>query len=89
MLYEQIGSFDAYNIQFNDQRLSLERDSGWIFECLNIQLNQHLDVKIELTDDGTSWINPLGFSGRSSEIMDSTGIRIHHIELSRINPTKA
>lgn len=89
MLYEQIGSFDAYNIEFNDQQLSLERDSGWMFECLNVQLNQHLDVEIELTDDGTSWINPLGFSGRSSEIMDSTGIRIHHIELSRINPTKA
>ena len=46
-----------------------------------------LDVGFELNEDGSRWINPLGFSGRSSHILDSTGLRIHYLELkSGINP---
>jgi len=63
--------------------MDLNKMSGWNHECTNVQLNQTLDVRIELNQDGAAWINPLGFSGRSSEIIDSTGLRIHHIELKR------
>ena len=88
-LYEQIGDFNSYRINVNDQALNLNKNSGWNHECINVQINQTLDVDIEMTQDGTFWINPLGFSGRSSEIIDSTGLRIHHIELKRVNNPKA
>jgi len=89
IVYEQIGSFESYNINLNDQSLDLVKNPGWNFECHNLQLSQRLDVEFELSADGSSWINPLGFSGRSTEIIDSTGIRIHHIEFKRGNSAKA
>ena len=89
VVYEQIGSFEDYSIRFNDQSLSLEKSGGWNMACQNVQLNQRLHVEFELNSDGSSWINPLGFSGRSSQIIDSTGLRIHHLELNRVNPAKA
>ena len=89
LVYEQIGDFDSYEIKMNDQAMNLRKESGWNHECTNVQVNQTLDVQIELMQDGVSWINPLGFSGRSSEIIDATGIRIHHIEFKRENNAKA
>lgn len=83
VVYEQIGDFDSYQIYINERALDLNKMSGWNHECINVQLNQTLDVRIELNQDGVAWVNPLGFSGRSSEIIDSTGLRIHHIELKR------
>ena len=87
--YEQIGAFEDYSIRIKNQTLSLEKSSGWNMACQNVQLDQRLDIEFELHSDGSSWINPLGFSGRSSEIVDSTGLRIHHFELNRVNPAKA
>ena len=89
LVYEQIGSFEDYSIRFNDQSLSLEKSGGWNMACQNVQLEQRLYVEFKLNSDGSSWINPLGFSGRSSEIIDSTGLRVHHLELNRVNPAKA
>ena len=89
VFYEQIGMFEDYSITFNDQSIDLEKTAGWNMACHNIQLNQRLDVEFNLDSDGSSWINPLGFSGRSSKIVDSTGLRIHHLELNRLNPAKA
>ena len=81
ILYEQIGSFESYTIQVNNQSFNLEKNPGWNHQCATVQLNQTLDLRINLQETGTTWVNPLGFSGRSSEILDSTGLRIHHIEL--------
>ncbi len=89
LVYEQIGDFNSYQINVNGQGLNLNKRPGWNHECINVQINQTLDFDIEMTQDGTSWINPLGFSGRSSEIIDSTGLRIHHIEFKRGNNPKA
>ena len=89
VVYEQIGSFEDYSVRLNDQPMSLKKSSGWNMDCQNVQLDQRLNVEFELSSDGTSWINPLGFSGRSSDILDSTGLRIHHLELNRVNPAKA
>ena len=89
VVYEQIGMFEDYSITFNDQSIDLEKTAGWNMACHNIQLDQRLDVEFNLDSDGSSWINPLGFSGRSSKIVDSTGLRIHHLELNRLNPAKA
>ncbi|MEC7254504.1 MAG: hypothetical protein VXY42_01295 [Candidatus Thermoplasmatota archaeon] len=89
IVYEQIGSFEDYSIRYNGQSLSFEKSGGWNMACQNVQLDQRLHVEFELNSDGSSWINPLGFSGRSSQIVDSTGLRIHHLELNRVNPAKA
>ena len=89
MVYEQIGLFEDYSITINDQSLDMRKTAGWNNACKNVQLDQILNVEFELASDGSSWINPLGFSGRSSEIVDSTGIRIHHFELKRVIPAKA
>ena len=87
LLYEQIGDFESYRFKFNGQTFNPEKSPGWHYECLNVELNMTLDVGFELNEDGSRWINPLGFSGRSSHILDSTGLRIHYIELkSGINP---
>ena len=69
--------------------MTIEKNAGWNHQCMNINLNNTLDVTIALDQDGTTWINPLGFSGRSAEIIDSTGLRLHHIELKRVNVAKA
>ena len=83
IVYEQIGSFESYQIALNGQSIPVETKPGWNHQCMNI------DIVFSLEEDGTTWINPLGFSGRSSEIFDSTGLRLHHIELKRINDAKA
>ena len=69
--------------------MNLEKTGGWNMACQNVQVDRQLDVEFELASDGSSWINPLGFSGRSSEIVDSTGLRIHHLELNRVISAKA
>ena len=89
IVYEQIGSFESYQIDLNERTMSLEKNAGWNHQCMNVMLNNTLDVTFTLDQDGTAWINPLGFSGRSSEIFDSTGLRLHHIELKRVNDAKA
>ena len=87
IVYEQIGSFESYQIALNDQ-LQLEK-TRVEYQCLNAKLNTTVDLVFTMEEDGTTWINPLGFSGSSSEILDSTGLRLHHIELKRINDAKA
>ena len=89
IVYEQIGSFESYQIDLNERTMAIEKNAGWNHQCMNINLNNTLDVTIALDQDGTTWINPLGFSGRSAEIIDSTGLRLHHIELKRVNVAKA
>jgi hypothetical protein len=89
IVYEQIGSFESYQIALNGQSVLLETNSGWNHQCINAKLNTSIDLAFTLEEDGTTWINPLGFSGRSSEIFDSTGLRLHHIELKRIKDAKA
>ena len=89
IVYEQIGSFESYQIALNGQSVQLETNPGWNLQCMNAKLNTSIDLAFTLEEDGTTWINPLGFSGRSSEIFDSTGLRLHHIELKRVNDAKA
>ena len=89
IVYEQIGSFESYQIALNGQSIPLAQNLGWNHQCINAKLNTSIDLAFTLEEDGTTWINPLGFSGRSSEILDSTGLRLHHIELKRINDAKA
>jgi len=81
LLYEQIGTDLDYTINFNQVSISPEDKSGWRYECRTLQFDETLNISIHLEHDGKWWINPLGFSGRSGQIIDSTGLRIHHFEV--------
>ena len=81
LLYEQIGTGLEYTINFNQVSISPEDKSGWRHECTTLQFDEQLNLSINLEHDGEWWINPLGFSGRSDQIIDSTGLRIHHFEV--------
>ena len=81
ILYEQIGDFNSYEFNINGQSMNVEEYPGWHHDCMNVELNSTMDIGVELIESGTTWINPLGFSGRNAQILDSTGLRIHHIEL--------
>ena len=83
LLYEQIGTQLDYAINFNQVSISPEDKSGWRYECTTLQFDEKLNISINLENDGQWWINPLGFSGRSDQIIDSTGLRIHHFEVSK------
>ena len=85
ILYEQIGTGVDYSIQFNQVSISPEDKSGWRFVCAMVQFDGQLDISIDLETDGEWWINPLGFSGRSEQIIDSTGLRVHHFEVLQSN----
>ena len=81
LLYEQIGTGLDYTIKFNQVSFTPEDKSGWRYVCNTIQFDEQLNISINLKSDGEWWINPLGFSGRSEQIIDSTGLRIHHFEV--------
>lgn len=81
LLYEQIGTELDYTINFNQVSISPEDKSGWRYVCTTLQFDEQLNISIHLENDGKWWINPLGFSGRSGQIIDSTGLRIHHFEV--------
>ena len=58
--------------------------SGWHSLCFEQQsFDSTLQLEIDWTDDGSGsrWLNPLGLSGRSDVLLDSTGIRLHWLEI--------
>ena len=81
LLYEQIGTGLDYTVHFNQVSLSPKDESGWRYVCTTLRFDEKLSISINLETDGEWWINPLGFSGRSDQIFDSTGLRIHHFEV--------
>jgi hypothetical protein len=44
-----------------------------------------MQLEIDWVDDesGSRWLNPLGLSGRSDVLLDSTGIRLHWLEIKQ------
>ena len=42
-----------------------------------------IPIHIELVEHQGTWINPLGFTGRTDRILDEGGLRIHWMELRR------
>ena len=61
-----------------------QTDSGWHTHCFS--LNETLtQITMEITwhesASSSTWINPSGFSGRGDRILDTTGIRLHWLEI--------
>ena len=58
--------------------------AGWHSVCFSqqeIDSTLQLEVDWKNENDGERWLNPLGLSGRGEAILDTTGIRLHWIEI--------
>jgi hypothetical protein len=58
--------------------------AGWHSVCFSqqeIDSTLQLEVDWKKENDGERWLNPLGLSGRGDEILDTTGIRLHWVEI--------
>ena len=80
-----MGNIDDFTITINSQSSTAAgTDSGWHTHCfvLNETLNS-IPMEISWHDDTTSsiWLNPSGLSGRGDRIFDTTGIRLHWLEI--------
>ena len=85
LFYESVGNIDDFTITINSQSSTAAgTDSGWHTHCfvLNETLNS-IPMEISWHDDTTSstWLNPSGLSGRGDRIFDTTGIRLHWLEI--------
>ncbi|MBT6640103.1 MAG: hypothetical protein HOB47_00740 [Euryarchaeota archaeon] len=60
--------------------------AGWHSLCFEQQsIDSTMQLEIDWVDDesGSRWLNPLGLSGRSDVLLDSTGIRLHWLEIKQ------
>ena len=70
--------------QGNQTVLNSSFTAGWHSVCFTQQeIGSTLQLEIDWEDenDGKGWLNPLGLSGRGDEILDTTGIRLHWVEI--------
>ena len=43
--------------------------------------DDQLDIEVEVSQSGGTWVNPAGLSGRSDRILDSGGVWLHWVEV--------
>ncbi|MAV44111.1 MAG: hypothetical protein CMA30_06515 [Euryarchaeota archaeon] len=84
MVYEMVGEVDGLEIIHSTNiSVDFESISGWNQKCW-IMDYQHDNLQLEFNWEGTSsdsWLNPTGLSGRGDRIIDTSGIRIHWLEI--------
>ena len=85
MFFESVGEIDDFVININSQSHDVEStESGWHTHCfiLNQTFNS-IPVEISWHDstEASTWLNPSGLSGRGDRIIDTTGIRVHWLEI--------
>ena len=72
--------------QENDALKTSTLTAGWHSLCFEQQsIDSTMQLEIDWVDDesGSRWLNPLGLSGRSDVLLDSTGIRLHWLEIKQ------
>ncbi|DAC52476.1 MAG TPA: hypothetical protein HA359_05270, partial [Candidatus Poseidoniaceae archaeon] len=85
LFFESIGNIDDFTVKVGSQQSTIKQtDSGWHTHCFS--LNETLtQITMEITwhesASSSTWINPSGFSGRGDRILDTTGIRLHWLEI--------
>ena len=85
MFLESIGNIEEFTVKVGSQQSTIKQtDSGWHTQCFS--LNETLtQITMEITwhesASSSTWINPSGFSGRGDRILDTTGIRLHWLEI--------
>jgi hypothetical protein len=85
MFFEAVGNLDEFTIVINTQSSTVENtDSGWHSHCftLNDTFNTiAMEISWQDSTSSSNWLNPSGLSGRGDRIIDTTGIRLHWIEI--------
>jgi len=73
--------------QYNTSQESFSLTAGWNTLCLDEEFSQSSGM-LELTwldrAQKSLWLNPLGLSGRGDALIDSTGVRLHWVEIKQI-----
>ena len=85
LTFEAIGDVDDLSISINgDKLVDIDSTSGWNQDCWTMNHSeQNLKFEFQWSSSASpnSWFNPLGLSGRGDKVFDSTGIRVHWLEI--------
>ena len=85
MFFESVGDIDEFTVLANSQSFTVKNtDSGWHNHCFILNETSNVIAMEIFWHDSTSpstWLNPSGLSGRGDRIIDTTGIRLHWIEI--------
>ena len=85
LFFESVGKIDEFTIKIDSQSYDVEStDSGWHTHCFILdQTFNSIPVEISWDDstEASTWLNPSGLSGRGDRIIDTTGIRLHWLEI--------
>ena len=85
LFFESIGNIDDFTIKVGSQQSTItQTDSGWHTHCFSLnETMTQLTMEFSWHDSASSstWVNPSGFSGRGDRIIDTTGIRLHWLEI--------
>ena len=85
LFFESIGNIDDFTIKVGSQQSTItQTDSGWHTHCFDLnETMTQLTMEFSWHDSTSSstWVNPSGFSGRGDRIIDTTGIRLHWLEI--------
>ena len=86
LFFESVGNIDEFTINVNSQSSTVDNtNSGWHAHCFILsQTFNSIPMEISWDDDCSSsiWLNPSGLSGRGDRIFDTTGIRLHWLEIN-------
>ena len=85
LVFEAIGSIDDLTLSYSDLlTIEIDSSSGWNQQCWSMNYTKS-NMNFQLSwDDGSNsnnWFNPTGLSGRGDRIIDTTGIRLHWLEI--------
>jgi hypothetical protein len=81
LVYESIGE---NNVKLSSGIESVSNNRGWNQICLEKSLSHEIKIEINVDVNSGDWVNPLGLSGRSDRIFDTSAARLHWIELRPI-----
>lgn len=85
LVYEAIGDIDDLVISYlGIQASEIYSSSGWNQQCWTMNYTvENMNFKFTWDDDSKpdNWFNPTGLSGRGDRIFDTSGIRIHWLEI--------
>ena len=85
MFFESVGDIDEFTVLVNTQSSTVKNtDSGWHNHCFMLNETSNtiaMEIFWHGSTSSSTWLNPSGLSGRGDRIIDTTGIRIHWIEI--------
>ncbi len=85
LVYEAIGDIDDLIISYSGvQAIEVDTSSGWNQQCWTMDYTEeNMTFTFDWDDDSKpdNWFNPTGLSGRGDRIVDTSGIRLHWLEI--------